>query len=234
MALELVSRNVAHTVPPPRVEREEVAILAAEQIGGVLQKLQDHSLHPIVVLAVNTGMRRGEICGLQWGAVNTDAATVQVERSLEETAGGLRLKPPKTRHGYRKIAIPKSTVEILREHHCRQLEQRLLLGLGRPGPTDFVFTLADGSPYPPDKLSRDWGNVVRDRKLPKVMFHALRHSHASALVAAGLDIVTVSKRLGHGSPAITLGVYAHLFARTDKAAAEAIERAIGSGLGPSI
>jgi integrase len=65
------------------------------------------------------------------------------------------------------------------------------------------------------------------------MFHALRHSHASALIAAGLDIVTVSKRLGRGSPAITLQVYAHLFNQTDKVAAEAIERAIGSGLGPS-
>ncbi len=60
------------------------------------------------------------------------------------------------------------------------------------------------------------------------MFHALRHSHASALIAAGIDIVTVSRRLGHGSPAITLGVYAHLFNRTDEAAAQAIEEALGS------
>ncbi|MFL5267571.1 MAG: tyrosine-type recombinase/integrase [Stellaceae bacterium] len=67
-----------------------------------------------------------------------------------------------------------------------------------------MFTLPDGSPYPPDKLSRDWGNLVRDRNLPKVMFHGLRHSHASALIAAGVDIVTVSRRLGHRSPAITL------------------------------
>jgi integrase len=73
----------------------------------------------------------------------------------------------------------------MRAHRRRQAEQRLLLGLGRPGADDYGFTLADGSPYPPDKLSRDWGNVVRDRKLPRVMFHALRHSHASALIAAG-------------------------------------------------
>jgi integrase len=90
-----------------------------------------------------------------------------------------------------------------------------------------VFTLAEGSPYPPDKLSRDWGNAVRDRKLPRVMFHALRHSHASALIASGVDIVTVSRRLGHGSPAITLGVYAHAFGvDNDAAAARAIETAV--------
>jgi integrase len=158
---------------------------------------------------------------------------VRVECSLEETAARLRIKPPKTRQGLRTISLPKSTVETLRDHHRCQLEQRLSLGLGRPGSEDWVFQAPDGSPCPPDKLSRDWGNVVRDRKLPRVMFHALRHSHASALIAAGVDIVTVSRRLGHGSPAITLGVYAHLFDRTDALAAQAIERALGSKLGPS-
>ena len=100
------------------------------------------------------------------------------------------------------------------------------MAMGRPGPGDPVFTLPDGSFYPPDKLSRDWGNIVRDKKLPRVMFHALRHSHASALIAAGLDVVTISRRLGHGSPAITLGVYAHKFGETDKVAAQAIGAAM--------
>jgi integrase len=233
VALEIISRNAAHPVPPPKVDREEVAILSAGQIADTLSRIEDHPLYPIAALAVATGMRRGELCGLTWGAVDLDAATVRVERSLEETAAGLRVKPPKTRHGHRTISLPKSTVETLRDHHRRQLEQHMLLGLGRPGAEDWVFPLLDGSPYPPDKLSRDWGNVVRDRKLPRVMFHALRHSHASALIAAGVDIVTVSKRLGHGSPAITLGVYAHLFNRTDALAAQAIERALGSNLGPN-
>jgi integrase len=227
-ALEIVSRNVAHPVSPPKVERAEVAILTADQIAETLRRIEGHPLHSIATLAVATGMRRGEICGLTWGSLDLEAATVRVECSLEETATGLRVKPPKTRHGLRTITLPKSMVVILREHSRRQLEQRLLLGLGRPDDKDHVFTLADGSPYPPDKLSRDWGNVVRDRKLPRVMFHALRHSHASALIAAGIDIVTVSKRLGHGSPAITLGVYAHLFNKTDDIAARAIERALGS------
>ena len=124
------------------------------------------------------------------------------------------------------MSLPPYAVEILRAHRRGQIEQRLVLGLGKIGSDDLIFTLADGSPYPPDKLSRDWGNVVRDRKLPRVMFHALRHSHASALIAAGVDIVTVSRRLGHGSPAITLTVYAHLFADTDKTAASAIEAAM--------
>src|SRR6516164_3559421 len=97
VALELVSRNVAHPASPPKVERVEIVILTAGQIADTLRRIEDHPLHAIVSLAVTTGMRRGEICGLAWGAVDLDGATVRVERSLEETAEGLRVKPPKTR-----------------------------------------------------------------------------------------------------------------------------------------
>ena len=226
LRLEIVGRNPARVVPPPKPDAAEVEILSAEQIAEVLARLDGHSLHAIVAFALSTGMRRGELCGLAWGALDLDDGVVRVERSLEETAAGLRFKLPKTRHGHRSVSLPAQAVDILRAYRRQQLEQRLVLGLGKLGPDDLVFPRPDGSPYPPDKLSRDWGNVVRDEKLPRVMFHALRHSHASALIAAGVDIVTVSRRLGHGSPAITLTVYAHAFNKTDAAAAQAIDAAI--------
>jgi integrase len=236
MRLEIISRNVARPVPPPKVEVAEATPLNADQIADVLMRLHGYGgrygslpLHPIAVLAIGTGMRRGEICGLNWGAVDLDKATVRIVCSLEETADGLRFKSPKTAHGRRTVSLPASAVATLREHRNRQLEQRLALGLGRLDDDDLVFPMPDGSPYSPDKLSRDWGHAVRDRKLPAANFHALRHSHASALIAAGVDIVTVSRRLGHGSPAITLRVYAHAFAADkDEAAARAIEAAMGS------
>ena len=67
------------------------------------------------------------------------------------------------------------------------------------------------------------GATCRDNKLPTVSFHALRHTHASALIAAGIDVVKISKRLGHSSPTVTLRIYAHLFAPDDDAAAVAID-----------
>ncbi len=103
-----------------------------------------------------------------------------------------------------------------------------MLGVGRPGDDDLVFPLFDGSPYPPDKLSRDWLRVVTAKKLPRVMFHALRHSHVSALIAAGLDVLTVSQRIGHANPAITLKVYAHRFAVRDGEAARALDTVLGA------
>ncbi len=100
------------------------------------------------------------------------------------------------------------------------------MGLGKAEPDALVFSLYDGSPIPPNNLSRDWRRFVLARNLPAVSFHALRHSHASALIASGIDALTVSRRIGHASPVVTLSVYAHLFNNTDAAAADAIEAAL--------
>jgi len=226
LRLEIVSRNVMRGLRPPRVNALEIEILSAEQMAAVLATLDGHPLYPIVALAFGTGMRRGELCGLAWGAVDLDHATVRVDRSLEETASGLQFKPPKTQWGRRIVSIPASVAAILRTHRRQQNEQRLLLGLGGSTGADLVFPLVDGSPYPPDKLSRDWLRITTSRKLPRVMFHALRHSHVSALIAAGQDVLTVSRRIGHASPAVTLAVYAHQFGDHDRDAAAAIEAAL--------
>jgi integrase len=228
LRLEMVSRNPAHVVRPPKPEAAEVEILQPQQVSQVMAALSGHPLYPIVSLALGTGLRRGELCGLAWASLDLDAGVVRVERTLEETAAGLRFKPPKTRNGRRSVSLPAPVVEVMRDYRRQQLEQRLALGVGRPAPTDLVFTMPDGSPLSPDKLSRDWSNFVRRRTLPRVMFHALRHSHASVLIAAGVDVVTVSRRLGHGSPAITLGIYAHRFGSTDEAAARAFADRLGT------
>jgi integrase len=101
---EIVARNVVGAIRPPKVEAAEIAILSSVQIGDVLTKLEGHPLYTITVLALAAGMRRGELLALQWGDVN--GASIQVERSLEETKAGLRFKPPKTKHGRRVITLP--------------------------------------------------------------------------------------------------------------------------------
>lgn len=226
LRLEIIPRNVAAIIRPPKVQAAEIAILTPAQMADVLAQLDGHPLHPVVALALGTGMRRGELCALAWGAVNLDRASVRVERSLEETAEGLRFKSPKTTHGRRTVSLPASVVDILRVHRRQQNEQRLLLGLGGATASDLVFALPDGSPYPPDKMSRDWLRIVTSRKLPRVMFHALRHSHVSALIGSGQDVLTISRRIGHANPAVTLAVYAHQFGDHDEDAAVAIDAAL--------
>jgi integrase len=226
--LEMLARNAAEAVSPPRLKADEIEILTADQIAAVLDALQDSRLHPIVSLAVYSGMRRGELLALRWQDVNLDGASLKVERSLEETRAGLRFKSPKTKHGRRAISLPRSAVEMLRDHRKAQLELRFQLGMGKHESDALVFCNHDGSPISPNYISKIWRLKISSVPgLPKVSFHSLRHSHASALIAAGIDVVTVSRRLGHSSPVITLGVYAHLFSKTDDGAAAAIEKVLG-------
>ncbi|HRQ25789.1 site-specific integrase [Hyphomicrobium sp.] len=226
---EVLARNVASTISPPTVESEEVEILDAGQIALVLERLSGHPLYEISALALATGMRRGELLGLRWADIDLDGAAVRVERSLEETKAGLRLKPPKTKRGRRSISLPPSAVQVLRDHKVRQLEHRVALGLGKLEPEALVFCELDGSPMSPRAITGAWRRACVSLKLPLVMLHALRHTHASALIAAGLDVVTISRRLGHANPTVTLNTYAHLFRQTDSVAAEAIEAAMGTG-----
>jgi integrase len=217
----LLARNVAAIRRPPKVEATEIAILTAEQRAAVLDTLREHKLYPIVALALSTGMRRGELLALQWADVDLDRAVLRVERSVEETKAGLRIKPPKTKRGRRNVDLSADVVTMLRDHRRQQLEIRLALGQG--GQPSLVFSTKEGELLSPDNLSRDWGRVSRAKKLPRVPFHALRHTHASTLIRAGVDILTISRRLGHGKASVTLDTYGHLVEGAGAAAAAVIE-----------
>ena len=136
----------------------------------MLTKLEGHPLHPIVALALATGMRRGEILALRWEDVDLDGGSVRVERALEETAAELRLKAPKTRHGRRTISLPPSANHAIRAHRLKQLELRITLGQGKPEPGALVFSIIEGAPLSPDNLSRNWRRVVSALDLPSVSF----------------------------------------------------------------
>ena len=102
-------------------------------------------------------------------------------------------------------------------------------GAGKLGPDALVFADINRRPIPPNNISREWARFVQAHGLPNVMFHALRHTHASALLAAGVDIMVVSRRIGHASAAVTLRVYGHLFRKADDTAAAAIKAALRTG-----
>jgi integrase len=177
--------------------------------------------------ALGTGMRRGEILALRWQDLDLDAGILRVERSLEQTKAGLRVKAPKTRHGRRAISLPDFLIGELRSHWKGLQEVRLKMGLGKSPDGDTVFSHPDGTPRTPNGLTKEWQRAAVFAGLG-VTFHALRHTHASQLIASGLDVLTISRRLGHGSPTITLGVYGHLFANTDDRAAKAMDAAFSA------
>lgn len=231
-----VAKNVAEHAEPPSVPDEEMEILDEKQTAAVLDALKGKALHPLVLVAVSTGIRRGELCALRWNDIDFDRAKLRIDESLEQTKRyGLRVKPPKTRKGRRIISLPAIVVSELRAHWKHVAATRLALGMvtdaKNPVPADaFVFGHIDtGRPRSPNALTREWSRAVAKVKgVPAVTWHALRHTHASQLLAAGVDIVTVSNRLGHAKPDITLRVYSHLMPGADAAAVAAMDKALAA------
>jgi integrase len=217
----VVSRNVANVVDAPRVKAKEIEILTPAQVQVVLQTLHGKPPYPVVALMLATGMRRAEALPLRWQDVDLDKSVLRVERAIEQTRGAetIILKAPKTARSKRTITLAPSTVALLREHRKDQLERRLLMGLGKAAGDALVFTGEDGeSLYLPSTLTLQWKRAMAKAGL-KATLHSLRHTHASLLLTSGLDVLTVSRRLGHSAPSVTLNVYGHLLKPDDRAAA---------------
>jgi integrase len=225
---DLVIRNVAAAEPPPKVAREEVTILTDDQVRWVVERLRNHVIYPQVIVALFTGMRRGEILALRWQYVDLDGKIIAVREALEETKAGLRFKEAKSDAGQRDIALPDLVVDVLREHRRQYLQTRLALGFGKITADTLLFSRIDGRPCSPNTFSKEWAKRAADVGLAEITFHALRHTHASHLIDAGVDVVRISKRLGHSSPTVTLDTYAHLFARREDKSAAAINDAVAA------
>ena len=220
---DLVLRNVMQSKSPPKVPDEEMVIVRDVPAFIAEIKASGRTLYVPAMVSLFTGMRRSEVLALKWGRVDLDRNIVRVHEALEFTkAHGIRFKQPKSKAGRRDITLPDILVDVLRDYRKAQLELRIKLGAGRLQDDDLLFADINGAPLSPNAVSAAWSDYAKRIGMPEVTFHALRHTHASQLIDAGVDIVTISKRLGHAKPDITLRIYAHLFRKDDGKAAAAI------------
>ena len=228
----LIIQNAAAVEKAPKVQADEMVILTSEQVSDLAAKLRGHAMCAEAITALFTGLRRGELLALRWKNVDLEnEKLIRVRQALEHTAAfGIRFKEPKTKAGRRDVSLPDIVVEALRDRRRQQLEIRMALGLGKLPDEALVFPALDGEPQTPRVFSKRWTVAARALGAGDITFHALRHTHASQLIDAGIDIVTISRRLGHSSPAVTLSIYAHLFRQRDDKAAKAINDAL-AGIG---
>jgi integrase len=228
-----VQRNIAKLQPPPRVEHKEATILDETSAGRLQLELRDHHLYGLAIVALYTGMRLGEVLALRWCHVDLDQAVANVCEALEETKRhGLRVKKPKN-YLCREIDLPDIVVDTLSDHRRQQLELRMQLGIGKMPDDAIVFPNLEGKHQWPRAVSQAWGRIAERLGIPDVTFHGLRHTHASQLIDAGLDVVTISKRLGHKDPNVTLKVYAHAFDRANDKDRRKASKAINDALAGS-
>ncbi len=228
---DLIVRNVADAATPPSAKSArapEMRFWTPGELQAFLLYMAEHRHFALFRLAAMTGMRRGEVCGLKWDAVDLEAGVVHVRRQLvvvEDESGQPRrvvLKAyPKSDAGRRAIDIDDATVAALRKQKVRQAEHRLVAG-GSYRDDGFVFTEPDGSHLHPERVGEcfDWHHPRAG--VPRIRFHDIRHTHCAHLIAAGQNVKEISRRMGHASVAFTLDRYGHLMPESGSKAASAV------------
>jgi Phage integrase family len=165
---------------------------------------RDSAPSPPILMALYTGMRRGEILGHRWRDLDLDSCRLTVHQALEQTrASGVHFKTPKTARSRRTITIAKILVNVLAQHRKQTDERRRLFGADYSD-DDLVIALPNGPPWPPDRFTDAYVAFTRKIGARGVRFHDLRHTHASQFLREGIPVKTVAQRLGHANPAVTL------------------------------
>jgi integrase len=210
MRLGLVARNAAALAQAPRLQQRELSALSPDEVRRFLQAVEGHRHAALFTVAVTTGMRQGELLGLRWSDVDDDM--LHVRHTLQWRDGVAHLAEPKTARSRRTIPLPAFAL-------------RALDALPRTGV--YVFANDSGGPLHPGTVYHVLQQVLADAGLPRVSFHALRHSYASALLAQGVHPRVIMEALGHSQIALTMNTYAHVIPALQREAAEQMDALLG-------
>lgn len=245
--MRLVSFNAARDVELPKVQRARVHPWEPWELGAFLDGIQGERLAPLFEVTAATGLRRGEALGLRWEDVDVVRGVLVIRQQLTERSGttevcpscdevhvGLRFAAPKTEAGeYRRVELDQNSAGVLLGWQVTQGLERQRWGQ-EYADHGLVFCQENGAPLRPERVDRlfhrltDKVKVPKDRErtdgplvpLRRVRLHDLRHGQASMMLAAGVDMNIVSKRLGHSRSSFTADVYSHLLEGVGRDAAE--------------
>ena len=224
----LVARNVADLVDPPRVQHREMLVLSPEQVRRLLEAAKGGPLEAVIAVAVSTGLRRGELLALRWRDVDLDVGVLRVVGTLQrDYSRKLAITEPKTVRSRRQVELSAVAVNALRAHRAAQTQARLLLGEDWED-GDLVFPNPVGRPQDGSHLLLgQFVPLLQRAGLPRIRLHDLRHTAATLLLGQGIHPKIVSEMLGHTTVGITLDLYSHVTPTMHRAAADAIDDALG-------
>lgn len=223
---DLVPRNVATLVDPPRFERATIRFLTAAQAKALLRTVSGDRLEALYTVALAMGLRQGEALGLRWQDIDFTSNTLTVNVALQRVDGQLVLVEPKTQQGYRTLTLPQVVVDALRNHQTAQNLARAVAS-SQWVETGLVFTTWKGTAVDARNVVRQFKAHLSAANLPDMRWHDLRHSCASLLLAQRVPISTIRVTLGHSQIAVTMQ-YAHLVPELQGLAATAMDSALAA------
>ncbi|MFC9703335.1 tyrosine-type recombinase/integrase [Streptomyces sp. NPDC056943] len=219
---ELITRNVATLVEPPRAKARELSPWSLDETLDFLAAARRDPLYAAFVLAITMGLRRGELVGLRWADVDLDHRVLYVRQQTQRRRGVLYDDDPKGRRR-RAVPLPAMCIAPLRWHRMRQNDQRVKAGEEWKG-SDYVFTTRTGSPVEPRNVYRSFTRVAASAGLRVIRLHDARHGCATILTAAGVPPRVVMEILGHSQISITMDVYTHVVQDTQREAISHMDR----------
>jgi integrase len=220
----ILGQNVCDRVDVPRKTTFEIHPLTPKQVQDFIEVIQGHPNEALFILAIATGMRRGEIAGLKWQDVDLESGTLRVQRALTRVptsmGGGYQEAEPKTEGSRRSIILPDFAIRALKVHRERQEVIKQNAGdLWQEH--DYVFSTSVGEHiHPGHDILEAFKRLLKDAGLPDVRFHDLRHSSATMLLSMGVHPKVVQERLGHHDIGITMNIYSHVLPNMQEDAAK--------------
>lgn len=221
---QLLPRNPAEAVEAPRPERRPMQALPAAELGRIIQEARSTRFYMGILLAISTGLRRGEVLGLRWSDVDLERRRISVSQAVQRQGAENAFVQPKSERSRRTVELPPFLVEELRRHKADQAQRRLLLG---PDWKDhgLVVDSGDGAPFHPVSLTNAFARIVRRLGI-RARLHDCRHSFATLLLLNGVHPKIVSEILGHSSTAVTMDVYSHVLPGMQEPAVRVTEEAL--------
>jgi integrase len=211
---QLLKTNPAGAVNPPRVRRPDIQVASPQELAQLQEAVRGTEWHLPILIALSTGMRRGEICALQWQDFDPTAHLLLVRRALSRIRDTqIQVKDPKSGRA-RVVTINPSLVAALEQHRAHS---------PYTAPADWICARADGTALNPSTLTKAFTKIATRLGL-SITFHSLRHSQATTLIAAGVPVKVVSERLGHASVGITQDIYTHVLPAMQQHAADVVEQ----------
>lgn len=219
---QLIPSNTAQRATPPKVPKHEMKAFEVEELQAILNALKKEPIKWQVMtnLLIATGARRGEILGLRWNCVDWENDRLYLRENRVYTAETGAISTTLKTGENRYVTVSATVMELLRQWQAEQAETFSALKIT---PSDYILTAENGSPMHPDSPT-DWlAKFSKRHGLPPIHPHMFRHTQASLLISEGVDILTVSKRLGHAKVSTTLDIYSHVLAKSDEKACSAID-----------
>ena len=225
LVLRMIPYNPCEGVVLPKLKRYKAKVYNINMIHQVLSVAEGTDMYLPILLCTTAGLRRGELLALRWEDIDFQNNILKVRNNLVRGEKDYIIKEPKSESGIRDIHIGSEVVSYLKKEKSKYVTDMINYGIGFRN-YGFVIRQYDGSPLKPDSMSRKWRRFLETNNLPPIRFHDLRHSHATALIQAGVSPKVVQERLGHSDVQITLNTYTHVLPEMDIEAAEKLDRII--------